>query len=116
MNTSITDACKAAGVLPHAVLSAHAHNYQRYTRRIAGQQVLYVVAGGGGMPPQPVAAASGQPADSTNEVTYDAAMQSHGYLFVTVSDSQLKTEFWPLGEQTTPFDPVTVDLAAHTVR
>jgi len=116
MNKSITDACTAAGVMPHAVLSAHAHNYQRYTRRIGGQQVLYIVAGGGGMPPQPVAPASGQPADSTNEVTYDAAMQSLGYLFVTVSASQLKTEFWPLGQQTTPFDPVTVDLATRTVR
>jgi hypothetical protein len=116
MNQSITDACTAAGIMPHAVLSAHAHNYQRYTRRIGGQQVLYIVAGGGGMPPQPVAPASGQPADSTHEVTYDAAMESLGYLFVTVSGSQLKTEFWPLGQQTTPFDPVTVDLAARTVR
>jgi hypothetical protein len=116
MNQSITDACTAAGIMPHAVLSAHAHNYQRYTRRIGGQQVLYIVAGGGGMPPQPVAPASGQPADATREVTYDAAMESLGYLFVTVSGSQLKTEFWPLGQQTTPFDPVTVDLAARTVR
>ncbi|HEV2200343.1 MAG TPA: metallophosphoesterase [Bryobacteraceae bacterium] len=115
MNKSITDACTAAGVMPHAVLSAHAHNYQRYTRRIGGQQVLYIVAGGGGMPPQSVAAASGQPADATQEVTYDAAMSSLGYLFVTVSASQLKTEFWPLGQQTTPFDPVTVDLATHSV-
>jgi len=30
---------------------------------------------------------------------------------------QLKTEFWQLGaEHTTPFDPITVDLATHTVR
>ncbi len=116
MNTSITNACTAAGVLPHAVISAHAHNYQRYTRRISGKQVLYIVAGTGGMPPQPVTPASGQPADATNEVTYDAAMKSLGYLFVTVSASQLKTEFWPLGQQTTPFDPVSVDLATHTVR
>jgi hypothetical protein len=116
MNKSITDACTVAGIMPHAVLSAHAHNYQRYTRRVGGQQVLYIVAGCGGMPPQPVAPASGQPADSTNEVTYDAAMESLGYLFVTVSAGQVKTEFWPLGQQTTPFDPVTVDLATHTVR
>jgi hypothetical protein len=116
MNKSITDACTAAGVMPDAVLSAHAHNYQRYTRRIAGRQVPYVVVGTGGMPPQPVEPASGQPADATNEVTYDAAMKSLGYLFVTASASQLKTEFWPLGQQTIPFDPVTVDLATHTVR
>ncbi|HEV2690142.1 MAG TPA: metallophosphoesterase, partial [Bryobacteraceae bacterium] len=115
MNTSITNACTAAGVMPDAFLSAHAHNYQRYTRRINGRQVLYIVAGGGGMPPQPVTAATGQPADATHEVTYDAAQSSLGYLFVTVSATQLKTEFWPLGQQTTPFDPVTVDLKTHTV-
>lgn len=116
MNQSITDACTAAGIVPHAVLSAHAHNYQRYSRRIGGRQVLYIVAGGGGMPPQPVVAASGQPADSTNDVTYDAAMKSLGYLFVTVSASRLKTEFWPLGQQTAPFDPVTLDLATHMIQ
>jgi Calcineurin-like phosphoesterase len=116
MNQSISDACTAAGILPHAVLSAHAHNYQRYTRRIDGKQVLYVVAGGGGMPPQPVAPASGQPADASKEVTYDAALASLGYLFVTVSATQLKTEFWPQGQETTPFDAVTVDLSTQTIR
>ncbi len=45
MNQSITDACTAAGVMPHAIFSAHARSYQRYTRRINGQQVLYIVAG-----------------------------------------------------------------------
>ena len=28
----IDKACNDAGVWPHAVLSAHAHNYQRFTR------------------------------------------------------------------------------------
>jgi hypothetical protein len=115
MNQSITDACVAAGVMPHAIFSAHAHNYQRYTRRINGKQVLYIVVGTGGMPAQPVAAASGQPADSSNAVTYDAAMKSLGYLFVTASASQLKTEFWPLGQQGSPFDPVTIDLAKYII-
>src|SRR5260370_2585587 len=59
MNKSITDAFTAAGVMPHAVLSAHAHNYQRYTRRLGGKHVLYVVAGRGGMRCQPAAAARG---------------------------------------------------------
>jgi len=72
MSESIDEACASANVVPHAVLSAHAHNYQRYTRRISGKQVVYIVAGTGGMPPQPVPAATGQPADSSNQVTYDA--------------------------------------------
>lgn len=116
MNKSITDAFTAAGIFPDAFLSAHAHNYQRYTRRLSGKQILYIVSGGGGMPAQPVAPATGQPADATNEVTYDAAMSSLGYLFVTVSATQLKTEFWPLGQQTKPFDSVTLDLATHMVK
>lgn len=115
MNAAITKACTAAGVFPDCYLSAHAHNYQRYTRRLNGRQILYIVSGGGGMPPQPVTPASGQPADATNDATYDAALSSLGYLYVTVSATQLKTEFWPLGKQTTPFDPVTVDLTNHTV-
>jgi hypothetical protein len=104
-------------VFPDLFLSAHAHNYQRYTRRIGGKQVPYIVAGTGGMAPQHVPDATGQPTDASNQTTYDAAVASLGYLFVTVSAHLLKTEFWRLGNQhTAPFDPMTVDLATHTVR
>jgi hypothetical protein len=111
MHQSIVDVCTATGVTPDAFLSAHAHNYQRYTRRVSGKQVPYIVVGTGGMAPQPVAAATGQPADASNQVTYDAAVSSLGYLFVTVSPQQLKFEFWQLGSQhTRPFDPLTINL------
>jgi Calcineurin-like phosphoesterase len=116
MNASIDKACASAGITPHAILSAHAHNYQRYTRRISGKQVPYIVAGTGGMNPQHLPEATGQPADSTNQVTYDAAMASLGYLFVTASKTELKFEFWQHGsEHTKPFDPFTVHLASHTI-
>lgn len=116
MSQSIDAVCARTGVTPDAFLSGHAHNYQRYTRRIAGRQVPYIVVGTGGMPPQPVGPATGQPADASNQVTYDGAVSSLGYLFVTVSARQLKTEFWQLGSQhTTPYDPVVVDLATHIV-
>jgi hypothetical protein len=40
-----------------------------------------------------------------------------GYLFVTISATQFKTEFWQKGDQhTTPFDPVTLDLNTHTLK
>ena len=116
MNQSIADACTNAGVFPDLFLSAHAHNYQRYTRRMGGKQIPYIVVGTGGMPPQPVAAATGQPADASHEVTYDAAISSLGYLFVTVSAKKVTVQFWQLGSQhTQPFDPLTIDLATHTV-
>jgi hypothetical protein len=114
MSQSIDAACNAAGVIPDAFLSGHAHNYQRYTRRIGGKQVPYIVAGTGGMPPQPVTDATGQPADASHETTYDAALSSFGYLYVSASPHRLKFEFWRLGNaHTDPFDPFTIDLATH---
>jgi hypothetical protein len=68
------------------------------------------------MPPQPVAMATGQPIDGNTELTYDSAVASYGYLFMTVSAKQLKTEFWQLGSQhSNAFDTVTVDLDTHIV-
>ena len=116
MSQTIDDACTKAGVTPDLFLSGHAHNYQRYTRRFGGKQVPYIVVGTGGMPPQPVATATGQPVGGNAELTYDTAVSSYGYLFITVSASQLKTEFWQYGQQhTRAFDTVTVDPRTHTM-
>lgn len=116
MSKSIDDACTAAGVVPDLFLSGHAHNYQCYTRHLGGKQVPYIVAGTGGMPPQKVAPATGQPVSGIEGVTYDSAVASYGYLFVTLSQKQLKTEFWQLGqEHTVAFHTVTVDLTTHLV-
>jgi uncharacterized membrane-anchored protein len=41
-------ACQQAGIQSHAVLSGHAHNYQRHTRRMGNVAVPFVVAGTGG--------------------------------------------------------------------
>ena len=113
MNQTIDDACTQAGITPDLFLSAHAHNYQHYTRHIAGKEIPYIVVGTGGMPPQPVAPAAGSPVGGPG-LTYDSAVSSYGYLYVTISDQQLKTEFWQLGQQhTKAFDTVTVNLATH---
>jgi 3',5'-cyclic AMP phosphodiesterase CpdA len=115
MSQSIDEICEKAGVMPHLFLSAHAHSYQRYTRRAGGKQVPYLVVGTGGMPPQTVPDATGEPFDGST--TYDAAISSLGYLYVTVTAHELKTEFWRLGNQhTSPFDPLTIDLSTHVVR
>jgi predicted phosphodiesterase len=43
------DACVAqAGRRPDAVLTGHAHCYQRFTRRVDGREIPHVVAGAGG--------------------------------------------------------------------
>jgi hypothetical protein len=115
MNQTIDDACTKAGVTPDLFLSGHAHNYQAYTRHIAGKQVPYLVVGTGGISFQSLPAASGVPVDGP-DLTYDAAIAAYGYLFVTISEKQLKTEFWQIGQQhTTAFHTVTVDLSTHVI-
>ena len=48
MLADIDAVSRRTGVWPHAVLSGHAHNYQRYTRTVESMQIPYVVAGTGG--------------------------------------------------------------------
>ena len=43
------------------------------------------------------------------------AINTVGFACFGLAATQLKTEFWPLVKQTTPFDSVTVDLKNHTV-
>ena len=112
MNQTIDDACTAAGLTPDLFLSGHAHNYQRYTRRVGGKQVPYIVVGTGGIARQTVQPASGAPVGPG--LTYDAALEEFGYLLVTISATQLKTEFWQQGQQhTTAGDTATIDLRTH---
>jgi hypothetical protein len=61
--------CTAAGAMPDAVLSGHAHNYQRHTRRIsfggAPWEIPFVVAGCGGHNDLPVGEAFGRSSATT---------------------------------------------------
>jgi hypothetical protein len=111
MSQDITELCTQAGVLPDLFLSAHAHNYQRYTRTIGSKKIPYIVAGTGGMNPQPVPQASGQPFGAGQQVTYDGALQSLGHLYVTISAKEIQTEFWPLGGGSTPYDAMSIALS-----
>jgi hypothetical protein len=48
MTAHIDAICEETGVWPHAVLSGHAHNYQRFTRVHQAMQIPYIIAGNGG--------------------------------------------------------------------
>ena len=48
MGRALDEAIAAAGRVPDAVLTAHVHNYQRFTRTIQERAVPYLVAGAGG--------------------------------------------------------------------
>jgi hypothetical protein len=129
MLEQIDEACAAAGVWPHAVLSAHAHNYQRFTRAHGKTQIPYVICGNSGhgltklrgkkgsgafrTPMQlPVAAK----ADKVTLENYDD--EDYGYLRVIVTATQLRVEYHPASDGAgakTPDDSVTIDLTTRQI-
>ncbi len=118
MVQQIDAACQKAGILPHAMLAGHAHNYQRYTRNVQlgalRGQVPNIVAGCGGHNNSSVTAATGQ---VFGDAVFEKSKKGFGYLTVTASKKQLvigMTDTTDAGKR--PFDSVTVDLASHTVR
>jgi hypothetical protein len=120
MLADIDNACKAAGVWPHAVLSGHAHNYQRYARAVNGYQTPYVVAGCGGHSPLSKMRSTVRtpyPIDSTLTLeSYDDT--DFGYLRIVVNATTLRIEFHPQsdgGTTKTPDDAVTINLANRAV-
>jgi hypothetical protein len=117
--------CDSTGVWPHAVLSGHAHNYQRYTRTLGSRQIPYLVIGNGGHGLQklnipttlrtptsmPVFA---QPERNDSVVLNSYDFTDYGYCRVTVDATQLHIEYHPAsdgGTTKTPDDSVTVNLA-----
>ena len=126
MLSQIDAVCDDTGVWPHAVLSGHAHNYQRFTRLHGETQIPYIVAGNGGhavaklrrkgatvlRTPQPLEV-SGH-VDRVILENYDD--QDYGYLRIIVSATQLRIEYHPASDgpnAKTPDDFVTVDLTTH---
>jgi hypothetical protein len=107
-------------VWPHAILSGHAHNYQRYTRVVDDMQIPYLVAGGGGSALSRISTADGiqrtpfklpGPKDGVTLETYDD--QDYGFLTVPVDDQELRIDYRPvLGQSARDQlnDSVSVDL------
>ncbi|HEY2742445.1 MAG TPA: metallophosphoesterase [Gaiellaceae bacterium] len=84
----IDGASRAAGFWPDAVLSGHAHLYQRFTRRVEGREIPYVVAGSGGFSAtRPIGGLPRTPV-TVGEYTLDETpIVEFGYLTVTVDMS-----------------------------
>ena len=129
MLAQIDKECEAAGVWPHAVLSAHAHNYQRFTRHHGETQIPYFICGNGGhglaklrtkgvtgalRTPMPLETAPS--ADPVVLENYDDT--DYGYLRIVASAEQLRVEYHPASDDNdakTPDDVVIVDLETRTV-
>jgi hypothetical protein len=123
MLAQIDKICEKTGVWPHAVLSAHAHNYQRFTRARGESQIPYIICGNGGHGLAKLSHKKTGPlrtpqvlkvdrnSDSVTLENYDD--QDYGYLRVVATASQLRIEYHPASDgdgAKTPDDFVTVDL------
>jgi hypothetical protein len=141
MLAEIDSICKQVGVYPHAFLSGHAHNYQRFMRNVgfAGNnyEVPFIVCGDGGHNVNPIVHSTrGQivpephfgtdvsyldvkpEVDSKGLVLkkYADSKTSYGYLRVTVDKSSLAIGFHQVGISSlaqSRFDLVTIDLTTH---
>jgi hypothetical protein len=120
-------------VWPHAILSGHSHNYQRFTRALpvgsTTRQIPFLVIGNGGhgltpinsgqtiRTPQAMAAFSQPEAkDTVTLESYDD--KNYGYARILVTATQLRIEYHPASDGATtktPDDAVTVDLASGTL-
>lgn len=133
--------CKKRGVYPHAVLSGHAHNYQRFTRSIrfggtdievpfiicgdGGHNVNRLVRGRHGHPAKepyfgvPVSYLDSNPAVQSKGLVlkhYDDT--NYGYLRITVDETHLRIGFHQVGKASTPqsrVDMVTVHIETGRV-
>jgi calcineurin-like phosphoesterase family protein len=122
--------CKKVDLWPHAVLSGHAHNYQRYTRKTKGMEIPHLIAGNGGHAvARLMKKADGGAVRTPTELpefakggdvvvfeNYDD--QDYGYLRVVVTKQQLRIEYHPATDgrdAKTPDDHVTVDLRTRKI-
>lgn len=135
----IDEICQSVGVYPHAFLSGHAHNMQRYTRTVtfngASLQVPFIVAGASGHHVNALVSArrgqkSAEPAKGSDVTYMDQAPvlpgaklvlenyedTDYGYLRATVTAQTLRFDYYTatLTASGAPYDSVTIDLAART--
>jgi hypothetical protein len=113
MLDDIDDACHQAGLLPDLFLSGHAHNYQRYTRRLTSEgrevQIPFVVAGCGGRNDEDVPPSNGE---VTGDHTYVKSRKGFGYLLVSADAATVGVTLIIVQDrQRQEFDRVQVDLA-----
>ncbi len=135
MLREIDTICASVGVYPHAFLSGHVHNYQRYTRQInfasASIEVPFVICGNGGhnvlpivdSPTTPPAFGTDtsyldlQPAVTATRLTLEKYDDQHyGYLLITASTTELRIDYHSTAaakHSQSKEDSVVIDLKSH---
>lgn len=120
MLADLDSCCKKAGFWPHAFLSGHAHNYQRFTRTAGSNfDIPYIVAGNSGHGLSSVKGSKNTPLRTPLQVNntlwfenYDD--KNYGYLRIIADAKQLCIEYHDATPaQKSYSDAVTVDLKTH---
>jgi hypothetical protein len=106
MHELLDAAAESAGRVPDAVLTAHVHNYQRFTRTWSGRQVPFIVAGAGGYHNLhymthhlgwPITVPFSVPTDAANgmEATLEAFSDDHhGYLVLEITPDRVNGTYF----------------------
>ena len=114
----IDTACQAAGLWPDAILSGHAHLYQRFSRNVPGlgRTIPYIVSGSGGFsatPPQTSSPPAGTTIGQYTLVT--PPVIDFGYLTININMANSKAGTLTINyrspKQPQVHDSVTVSLA-----
>lgn len=140
MLSEIDTICQNEGVYPHAFISGHAHNYQRFTRKLSfngkNYSVPFVVSGNGGhnhlplvnsrggvTPPDPACGAQVSYLDhnpivkATTLTIENYDYKNYGYLRITVDSKRLQIDYHPVSKVSPPpkVDSVIVDIVSHNI-
>src|SRR5271163_4877577 len=116
MLQDLDKASQSAGFWPHAYLSGHSHNYQRYTRSVAGINIPYLVAGGGGHAVTKLqTSGDGNALRTPMKVNPTLTLENYddmdyGYLRIVADTANLRIEYHPASDGAgakTPNDTVT---------
>jgi Calcineurin-like phosphoesterase/Iron/zinc purple acid phosphatase-like protein C len=114
--------CKKANFWPHAFISGHAHNYQRYTRTVDGHDIPYIVVGNAGHGLTAIRNSSNAgplrtPVKLSDELIFENYDdKNYGYLRVVVDKTSLVIEYHDAEiDQKSSSDAVTVDIKSHTM-
>lgn len=128
---AIDRAVAASNRYPDAVFSGHVHNYQRFTREIAGREIPFVVAGNGGYADTPKAVhqlqldQNGKPIPRGRFQTTEAGVfleyydeTNPGFLKITVDANKLTGQYFVVPFVDAPpaeaVDHFTLDWHQHT--
>lgn len=117
VDADLDKASKAAGMWPDAVISGHAHLYQRFTRKLAtGQDTPYVVCGAGGYAATAPREKIGNPPVTFGDHTLEIMpIVQFGFLTLTCDGKTLSITFQTVLPRVAVADTVSVDLHSRRI-